>query len=120
MQMAKTHMSDSELTSVIAFQKAQEKLEAAGTEQDEAAVKHKPNLLNTIVFLVETAQQVAVMLVNYKGRPWMKGATENPALLYSLALCVAGISVAAWELLPQLNDTLGLVKLPTDAMRYSL
>ena len=22
------------------------------------------------------------MLVNYKGRPWMKGATENPGLLY--------------------------------------
>ena len=77
-------------------------------------------LLNTIVFLVETAQQVAVMLVNYKGRPWMKGATENPALLYSLVACAAGVIIAAWELIPPLNSLLGLVPLPTDDMRYSL
>merc|ERR1719327_224859 len=114
LRMAKTYMSDAEINAAIAFQRQQEKLEAAGTEQDEAATKHKPNLLNTIVFLVETAQQVAVMLVNYKGRPWMRGATENPALLYSLAACVAGVVVAAWELVPQLNSYLGLVALPND------
>ena len=60
------------------------------------------------------------MLVNYKGRPWMRGATENVALLYSLAACVAGIVVAAWEIMPYLNETLGLVPLPTDEMRYTL
>ena len=37
-----------------------------------------PNLLNTCVWLVETAQCVAVLVVNYKGRPWMKGATASP------------------------------------------
>ena len=60
------------------------------------------------------------MLVNYKGRPWMKGCTENPGLLYSLALCVAGVVVAAWELIPVLNNTLGLVPLPDERMRYTL
>lgn len=50
----------------------------------------------------------------------MKGATENPGLLYSLAACVAGIVVAAWEIVPQLNDLLGLVALPTEEMRYEL
>ena len=148
LNMAKAWMSDSELQAAIAFQKAQEKLEEKGIEQDETATKHKPNLLNTIVFLVETAQQVAVMLINYKGRPWMKGATENPGLLYSLAGCVIGICVCAWEVRlrclhlhplspplhlfsgplhtfphqasPYLNETLGLVKLPNDEMRYEL
>ena len=118
LRMAKQHMSDTELNAAIAFQRAQEKLEEAGTEQDETATKHKPNILNTVVFLVETAQQVAVMLVNYKGRPWMRGATENPALLLSLAACTAGVVVAAWEAVPYLNETLGLVKLPNDEMRY--
>lgn len=37
-----------------------------------------PNLLNTCVWLVETAQCVAVLVVNYKGRPWMKGAKASP------------------------------------------
>ncbi len=32
-----------------------------------------PNLLNTVVFLVETSQMIAVYFANYKGRPWMKG-----------------------------------------------
>ena len=29
-------------------------------------------------------QCVAVLLVNYKGRPWMKGLTENHALFLSV------------------------------------
>jgi len=123
LHMAKAHMSETEINAAIIFERQQEKLEAAGTEVDESAStssKHKPNLLNTVIFLVETAQQVAVMLVNYKGRPWMRGATENVALLYSLAACVAGIVVAAWEIMPYLNETLGLVPLPTDEMRYTL
>ena len=76
-------MGDAELKEVLRLQRQADKLYDAGDE--EAASKaHKPNLLNTIIWLVETAQQVSVMLVNYKGRPWMKGATENPGLLYPL------------------------------------
>ena len=124
LSLAKAAMSETELTAAIAFQRQQEKLEAKGVEPPEGETSswsaHKPNLLNTVVFLVETAQQVSVMLVNYKGRPWMRGATENPALLYSLLGLVLGIIVAAWELIPYLNETLGLVPLPTDEMRYTL
>jgi len=121
--LAKAAMSESELTAAVAFQRKQERLEEQGVELPEGQStwsNHKPNLLNTVVFLVETAQQVSVMLVNYKGRPWMRGATENPALLYSLLGLVVGIVVAAWELIPYLNTTLGLVPLPTDEMRYTL
>ena len=42
-----------------------------------ASKKFKPALLNTVVFLVETAQQVAVMTVNYKGRPFMLASTVS-------------------------------------------
>ena len=54
-----------------------------------------PNLLNTVVFLVETSQMVAVLFVNYKGRPWMKGLLENHALFLSVFLCAAGVAVRA-------------------------
>lgn len=53
------------------------------------------------------------MLVNYKGRPWMKGPTENPALLYSLAALVLAITAATLELFPPLNSALGLVPMPS-------
>ena len=68
---------------VLKLQRQADKLYELG-EEEAASKTHKPNMLNTVIWLVETAQQVSVMLVNYKGRPWMKGATENPGLLYSL------------------------------------
>ena len=48
----------------------------------------KPNLMNTVVFLVETAQIVAVLFVNYKGRPVRPHNTPlppRPAALRELA-----------------------------------
>jgi cation-transporting ATPase 13A1 len=35
-----------------------------------------PNLLNSVVFLVETSQMISVFFANYKGRPWMKVLTN--------------------------------------------
>jgi hypothetical protein len=88
-------------------------------EGDEGPVhkKHYPNLLNTCVFLVETSQQVSVMAVNYKGRPFMLGTTENAALLWSLALCAIGLFVAVNEVVPELNTYLGLVPFPNEDIR---
>jgi len=85
-----------------------------------ASKKFKPALLNTVVFLVETAQQVAVMAVNYKGRPFMLAATENSAMLWSLLLCGIGLFAAATERWPSLNGALRLVGLPDDAFRVQL
>lgn len=82
--------------------------------------KHTPNLLNTCVFLIETAQQVAVYVTNYKGRPFMKGPLENSALLYSLALCGTLAFTCAFEVSPPLNKWLGLVPLPSDEFRWTL
>ena len=44
-----------------------------------------PNLLNTVTFLVETAQIIAVLFVNYKGRPWMVGGAYQRAMLLLLS-----------------------------------
>ena len=35
------------------------------------------NVLGTVVFVCSGGQLVAMLLVNYKGGPWMKGVTEN-------------------------------------------
>ena len=66
LNLAKSAMSDAEINEAIAFQRQAEKLEKLEAEAVEAATPdapsassaHKPNLLNTVVFLVETAQQV--------------------------------------------------------------
>ena len=80
--------------------------------------KFTPSLLNTVVFLVTTAQQVSVMFVNYKGRPFMQGITENPAFMWSVLLSVGGAFVCAFEQAPELNKALKLVSMPNDDFRW--
>merc|ERR1711988_1025225 len=79
-----------------------------------------PNLLNSVVFLVETSQMISVFFANYKGRPWMKGMLENHALFLSVFLCVGGVVVASWEMIPQLNELIQLAPFPDDVFRYKV
>merc|ERR1712100_827047 len=80
----------------------------------------KPNLMNTVVFLVETSQIIAVLFVNYKGRPWMKGITENTYLFLSVFFCVVGVGICAWEIFPQANALIHLESFPDDQFRWKV
>jgi cation-transporting ATPase 13A1 len=80
----------------------------------------EPCLLNTVVFLVDTVQRVCVMLVNYKGRPFMLGAMENKSLITSMMSMVIGAFVCAFEVVPWLNTKLQLVSMPDDMFRYKV
>jgi cation-transporting ATPase 13A1 len=77
-----------------------------------------PNLMNTTVFLVETAQIVAVFIVNYKGRPFMRGIMENHVLFMSLFTTVFGVAFCAWEVLPQFNHAVHFHPFPSDEYRF--
>ena len=79
-----------------------------------------PNLLNSTVFLVETSQMISVFFANYKGRPWMKGMMENHPLFLSVFICIAGVVIASWEMIPQLNEGLQLAPFPDDHYRYKV
>lgn len=79
-----------------------------------------PNLMNTVVFLVETSQIMAVLLVNYKGRPWMLGVIENHALCLSLFLSVAGLWACAWGISPTMNELIHLAPFPDDEFRWTV
>ena len=76
------------------------------------SVPYRPNLLNTVMFLVKTSQQVSVLVVNYKGSPWMQGALENKALFLSMFACAIGIVICSTGYIPYLNDLLELLVLP--------
>jgi len=74
--------------------------------------KFSANLINTTVFFIETIQQVSVLMVNYKGRPFQPGLDENKALLHSLGMSCVGLFVLAAEIIPSVNSLLELVSLP--------
>ena len=80
----------------------------------------KPNLLNTCMFLVETSQIMAVLFVNYKGRPWMLGMVENHALFLSLFICVGALLFATFEVLPGLNQLIHLHEFPGNEFRLKI
>lgn len=71
-----------------------------------------PNVMSTVIFLVNGVQTVSVCAVNYKGRPFMKSMTENPGLLYSLGLSLVGVFLLCTESMPLFNKVLQIVPMP--------
>eukprot|EP01061_Rhynchopus_euleeides_P046827 TRINITY_DN9076_c1_g2_i1.p1 TRINITY_DN9076_c1_g2~~TRINITY_DN9076_c1_g2_i1.p1 ORF type:complete len:1488 (+),score=730.92 TRINITY_DN9076_c1_g2_i1:464-4465(+) len=128
--MSTDAMGPDELASVVEFHrkaKAHEVVEEVNPDDPFGAFSEvmatwsmpfKPNLLNTVVFLVETSQIVAVLFVNYKGRPWMKGVMENHALFLSLFTTFAGVAYVAWGISPEVNAMLHFASFPNDDFRW--
>merc|ERR1711988_702822 len=100
--LAREIMGEEAVKDIMEFEKERnKKIEA----MDEAAMEEwnwftkvpfKTNLLNTCCWLVETSQQISVIFVNYKGRPWMKGLLETQPLFLSLVSCMIMVAVCAW------------------------
>uniref|UniRef100_A0AC34QHR8 SWIM-type domain-containing protein n=1 Tax=Panagrolaimus sp. JU765 TaxID=591449 RepID=A0AC34QHR8_9BILA len=78
-----------------------------------------PNLLNTAVYVMSMALQVATFATNYRGRPFMESLTENKPMLYSVVGSGIGVFALAANLMPELNEQIQLVQLP-DEFRYKL
>jgi len=130
--MAREEMGPEKLSEVVEFHRRERLRELKEEAKAQAAedgdwmasamamwtTPFMPNLLNTCVFLVETSQCIAVLLVNYKGRPWMKGITENHPLFLSVFACVAGCAACAWGAFPELNALIHLEAFPNDDFRW--
>merc|ERR1712232_1068955 len=88
------------LTMIVAVQKAKEYMPDEAVDLDG---QFKPGMLNTVVFLVNSVQQVTVFVVNLQGRPFMTGLSENRPLLWSLLATFVLTFMFASETLPGLN-----------------
>lgn len=74
--------------------------------------EYQPNVMSTVIFLINGVQTVSVCAVNYKGRPFMKPMTENPGLLYSLGISIVGVFLLCTERMPVFNKVLQIVPMP--------
>lgn len=130
-QLATSTMGEAKLAEVKEFNRkvrAGEAVAAEGADEEDMmtqmmslwAAPFMPNLMNSVIFLVETAQIIAVLFVNYKGRPWMIGMTENHPLFLSIFACIGGVAACAWQLSPQLNTMIHLHPFPDDDFRYKV
>ncbi|CAB9496617.1 Probable manganese-transporting ATPase catp-8 [Seminavis robusta] len=103
------------LTMIVAVEKAKEHLPPDHSVDLDGSFK--PGMLNTVVFLVSSVQQVTVFVVNLQGRPFMTGVSENRPLLWSLLSTFILTFMFASESVPAMNRYFQLIPFPDDATR---
>ncbi|KAK3854496.1 hypothetical protein Pcinc_039026 [Petrolisthes cinctipes] len=72
----------------------------------------EPSLLNSTVYIISITLQISTFAINYRGRPYMEGLTENRALLYSLVGSGGLVLSLALGLLPDLAAQFEIVDFP--------
>ena len=132
--LAKLNMGEAKINEVVQFNlRVSRGLEKKLSESDDGIFVNyiadfltiwqapfMPNLLNTVVFLVETSQVMAVLFVNYKGRPWMLGMLENHALFLSLFTCIGCLIFVTFEFSPKVNKLIHLYEFPDNEFRFQV
>uniref|UniRef100_A0A8R1XXK9 Cation-transporting ATPase n=1 Tax=Onchocerca volvulus TaxID=6282 RepID=A0A8R1XXK9_ONCVO len=81
-------------------------------EKVDLEAEFKPNLLNSAVYLMALALQVATFAVNYRGHPFMESLLENKPMLYSLLFSGSAVFALASGISPELLEKFELVELP--------
>lgn len=79
--------------------------------------KFEPSLLNTAIYLLGLSQQVSTFAINFQGRPFREGITENSALYWGL-LGAAGVAFSgATDFIPEMNRWLQVVEMDRSVSR---
>ena len=74
----------------------------------------KPSLLNSSIYILSMTQQVSTFAINFIGRPFREGITENPALYYGLLGVVAVALNGATDFMPEFSRWLQLTEMSWD------
>ena len=67
--------------------------------------------LNSCIYLISLSQQVSTFAINFQGRPFREGITENSALYYGLLGVAAVAFSGATDFVPEFNRWLQLVEM---------
>lgn len=82
-------------------------------EEEEPEI-FEPNILNSTVYIISLALQIATFAINYRGHPFMENLNENLGLLYSLGASSALVIVLATGVMPGLAYQFEIVEFPDD------
>ncbi|XP_050708710.1 endoplasmic reticulum transmembrane helix translocase-like isoform X6 [Eriocheir sinensis] len=74
----------------------------------------EPSLLNSTVYIISLALQVSTFAINYRGRPYMEGLSENRPLLYSLMGAFGLILALSLGIFPDFGRQFEIVEFPSE------
>uniref|UniRef100_A0A7N5ZRR9 Endoplasmic reticulum transmembrane helix translocase n=1 Tax=Anabas testudineus TaxID=64144 RepID=A0A7N5ZRR9_ANATE len=74
----------------------------------------EPSLINSTVYIMSMAMQMATFAINYKGHPFMESLSENRPLLWSIALSGLAIVGLLTGSSPEFNEQFALVDIPPE------
>lgn len=80
----------------------------------------EPSLVNSTVYIISLALQVATFAINYKGQPFMESLSQNKPLLYSIIFSAGSVWVLAARLMPELSDQFQIVEFPDEVINNFL
>ncbi|XP_026171854.1 manganese-transporting ATPase 13A1-like [Mastacembelus armatus] len=74
----------------------------------------EPSLINSTVYIMSMAMQMATFAINYKGHPFMEALSENRPLLWSIVISGLAIVGLLTGSSPEFNDQFALVDIPAE------
>jgi len=86
----------------------------------EMDAQFKPNVLNTVVFLISSTQTASTFMANYIGSPFMTDLFDNVGFIRTLAGLVALCILCALGIFSPLNYLMEVVDLPSWEFRFQL
>ncbi|KAL1491663.1 hypothetical protein ABEB36_012225 [Hypothenemus hampei] len=109
MAKAQTPLVEKEVNSSIS--RTMPTLKLTEDEEDEL---FEPNLINSTVFVISMALQLATFAINYRGRPFMESLMENRWLLYSILFSGAVVFILTLGIMPELSAQFEIIEFPED------
>eukprot|EP01079_Euglenida_sp_SAG-EU17-18_P001412 gene1412-430_t len=80
-----------------------------GEEEDrKVEAEFRPNLMNTVVFLLSVTQATVTFAANYQGYPFMTPLLQNRALLCAIGILSGMVFICCTEILPSFNEYIQL------------
>ncbi|KFB39417.1 AGAP008085-PA-like protein [Anopheles sinensis] len=77
----------------------------------------EPNIINSTVYIIGIAMQIATVAVNYKGHPFMESLRENRLLSYAIFSSSAIVFCLALGIVPDLLSTFEVIDFEPDYRR---
>ncbi|XP_055636945.1 endoplasmic reticulum transmembrane helix translocase [Toxorhynchites rutilus septentrionalis] len=73
-----------------------------------------PNIVNSTVYIISVAMQIATVAVNYKGHPFMESMRENKLLSYAILTSSTIVLCLALGIVPDLLTTFEVIDFESD------